>query len=231
MKKLFAVLVVLVMVSAAVYSAGPYFGAKLGVGIGFHANGEYMDDVVDMLKESFRESFGDSLSVDDKVGVGFVLSPYLGYYFTDKIAVQTEFNFMFGQKKTWELSAPGYIIEDGEIKGKYSSLDIPFLIRFDFVNKPGLFGILAGPYISIPLGDIEVSMFGDSDDVNPDGITAGIAAGIYGGYPIGPGRIIGDVRFIMDFNPVKAKESGETIELIKRRGINITAGYEVLLGK
>jgi hypothetical protein len=232
MKKLFAVLVVLVMVSAAVYSAGPFFGAKLGMGIGFHGNGEDVDDLIDLYKDTFRANTGDSLSVDEKVGLSFVLSPYLGYYFTDKIAVQGEFNFMIGQKKKWELSSPGYrIVADGEIEGKYSSLDIPLLIKYDFISKPALFGILAGPYISLPLGDIEITELDESYDLDSDGVTAGIAAGIYGGYPIGPGRIIGDVRFMMDFNPVKGKESGETIELIKRRGINITVGYEVLLGK
>jgi hypothetical protein len=34
----------------------------------------------------------------------------------------------------------------------------------------------------------------------------------------------------MDFNALKAKNSGKTTEVLKRRGINITAGYEILLG-
>ncbi|MFP3090690.1 PorT family protein [Treponema sp. TIM-1] len=227
MKRLFAVMVVLVMVSAAVYSAGPFFGAKLGVGIGFHGNGKYIDDSIDEAKAEVQ-SYGISLSVDEKSGASFVLSPYGGYYFTDKLAVQGEFNFMFGQKKTWEITIPGYSTE--EIEGKYSSLDIPLLIRFDFITKPALFGALAGPYLSIPLGDIELSSDRYSIDLDSDGVTDGIAVGLYGGFPIGPGRIIGDVRFIIDFNPVKVKESGETLEVLKRRGINITAGYEILLG-
>jgi hypothetical protein len=230
MKRLFAVLVALVLAGAAAYAAGPFFGAKLGTGIGFHGNGKDMDDMTDMLKDAFRAQFGDPLSIDGKSGVSFILSPYGGYYVTDKIAVQTEFNFMFGQKKTWKLTSPGYTIQDGEIEGKYSSLDIPLLLRFDFINQPALFGIVAGPQISIPLGDIETTYFGESEKIDADGVNIGIAVGLYGGYPLGPGRFIGDVRFIMDFNPVKAKSEGETLELIKRRGINITVGYEFLLG-
>ncbi|MDR0589412.1 MAG: outer membrane beta-barrel protein [Spirochaetaceae bacterium] len=223
MKRLFAVMVVLIMAGTAVYGAGPFFGAKLGMGIGFHGDGEFMEDSVKTLKDL-------GISVDEKSGAAFVMSPYLGYYFTDKVAVQTEFNFMFGQKKTWEMSYGGQSV--GEIEGKYSSLDVPFLLRFDFINKPALFGILAGPYVSLPLGNIEMStsVVGEgsqSGDVEPDGVTAGIAAGLYGGYPIGPGRIIGDVRFIMDFNAIKDKEGSE---LLKRRGINITVGYEFLFG-
>jgi hypothetical protein len=228
MKKLFAVLVVLVVVSSAVYSAGPFFGAKLGVGIGFHGNGEFMDDLIDKEKANAR-SHGDPLSVDEKSGASFVLSPYGGYYFTDKLAVQGEFNFMIGQKKTWKPSDARY---SPKRTGKYSSLDIPVLIRFDFINKPALFGALAGPYLSFPLGDVELSQAGNRTyDADAKGITAGIALGVYGGYPIGPGRIIGDIRFIIDFNPLKAKNYGETIEVIKRRGLNITAGYEISLGK
>jgi hypothetical protein len=222
MKRLFAVMVILIMAGTAVYGAGPFFGAKLGLGIGFHGNGEWMEDLVEELKDL-------GASVDEKSGVAFVLSPYGGYYFSDKVAVQVETNFMFGQKKTWEMSYGGQSL--GEIEGKYSSLDIPLLLRFDFINKPALFGILAGPYISLPLGDIEIASTGEASmTVDPDGITAGIAAGIYGGYPIGPGRIIGDVRFIMDFNALKGKDSGVTEELLKRRGINITVGYEFLFG-
>jgi hypothetical protein len=227
MKRLFAVLIVLVLASTAVYAAGPFFGAKLGVGIGFHGNGKDMDDTIKAIQDDVFNNTGVTPSVDEKSGVSFVLSPYGGYYFTDKLAVQTELNFMFGQKKTWEFSAFGQSIE---MTGKYSSMDIPVLIRFDFINQPALFGALAGPYISIPLGDIELSGAGTSEKLNVDGITAGIALGLYGGYPIGPGRIIGDVRFIMDFNPLKAKESGVTAEVLKRRGLNITAGYEFTLG-
>ncbi|MDR2363826.1 MAG: PorT family protein [Spirochaetaceae bacterium] len=228
MKRLFAVLVILVMVSAAVYSAGPFFGAKLGVGIGFHGNGKDMDDSIDLLKATISQQVGITPSVDEASGAAFVLSPYGGYYITDKLAVQGEFNFMIGQKKTWKFSVLG---NSSELTGSYSSLDIPVLVKYEFFTQPALFGALAGPYISIPLGDAKLSAGGESMDLKLDGVTAGIAVGLYGGYPIGPGRIIGDIRFILDFNPVKAKESGVTMELLKRRGLNITAGYEISLGK
>ena len=232
MKRLFAVLVILAVAGAAVYAAGPFFGAKLGVGIGFHGNGKDMDEAIDQVKSR-------GVSVDETSGVAFALSPYGGYYITDKLAVQTELNFMFGQKKAGEMSYGGF---SGEITGKYASLDIPILVKYDFIAKPALFGALAGPYLSIPLGDIEISSpaalaslagisIPSSVTAEPDGITVGIALGLYGGYPIGPGRIIGDLRFILDFNPVKGKAAGKTMELIKRRGLNITAGYEILLGK
>ncbi|MDR0688846.1 MAG: PorT family protein [Spirochaetaceae bacterium] len=226
MKRLCAVVVVLVMAGGAVYSAGPFFGAKAGVGIGFHGNGKDMEDMVASIESV------EGVSVDETSGVAFALSPYLGYYFTDKLAVQTEVNFMFGQKKIWEISFGGF---SGEITGKYTSLDVPVLLRFDFINRPALFGALAGPYLSIPLGDIEISapaalVQPSSLEVKPDGVTLGVALGLYGGYPIGPGRIIGDVRFILDFNSLKGKDSGQTMELIKRRGITVTAGYEISLG-
>jgi hypothetical protein len=238
MKRLCVVLVILAIVSGAVYAAGPYFGARLGVGIGFHGHGKDMDDAINGIKTGNISipipgfvPGSVPISVDEKSGVAFALSPYGGYYFTDKLAIQGEFNFMFGQKKTWEMSSGGF---SGKITGKYSSLDIPILAKYDLIATPVLFGALAGPYLSIPLGDIEVSAPSGlapylPSTGNPDGITAGIALGVYGGYPIGPGRIVGDVRFIMDFNALKMKNS-DVKEVIKRRGLNITAGYEMSLG-
>jgi hypothetical protein len=209
------------------------------MGIGFHGNGKDMDDGINNIKAgnisiSIPGLVPSSVpvSVDEKSGTAFVLSPYGGYYFTDKLALRGELTVMFGQKKTWEVSSVGF---SGKITGKYSSLDIPILVKYDLITTPVLLGALAGPYLSIPLGDIEISApslvaaflprTGD-----PDGVTAGIALGVYGGYPIGPGRIVGDVRFIMDFNPLKVKAAGATYEVLKRRGLNITAGYEISLG-
>ncbi|MDR1862560.1 MAG: PorT family protein [Treponema sp.] len=133
---------------------------------------------------------------------------------------------MIGQKKIWEVSASGTSIE---LEGSYSSLDIPVLLRYEFLQQPLMVGLVAGPVLSIPVGDVELSFpseLGGSTDVKTKGITFGATAGVFGGYPVGPGKIIADIRFLMDFTPLKIKEGGETIEAIKRRSLNITLGYE-----
>jgi hypothetical protein len=138
---------------------------------------------------------------------------------------------MFAQKKAWILNFPGFIIQNGQVEMKYSSLDIPLLIRFDFLNDSTLFGILAGPYVSIPMGNIQILLFDRSNEMKLDKVTTGFTVGVYSGFVLGPGRFVGDIRFNVDFVPVTAKIEGLSLEMIKRRGINITLGYEFLLDR
>jgi hypothetical protein len=64
------------------------------------------------------------------------------------------------------------------------------------------------------------------EDREADGITFGAVAGIYAGYPLGPGRLIGDVRFLFDFNPLKSKQGGSSNDFLTRRGLVFALGYE-----
>ncbi|MDR1862559.1 MAG: hypothetical protein LBQ67_01425 [Treponema sp.] len=69
MKKVFVLIAALVFVSFAASAQNFAAGARLGAGIGFHGNGEDMDDLVDEIK-----SYG--ASVDDKVGANFIIAGY-----------------------------------------------------------------------------------------------------------------------------------------------------------
>jgi hypothetical protein len=235
MKKVFVLMAALVLVSFAASAQsfdgrGFVAGARLGPGIGFHGNGKYMDDTMDWIKQ-LAQAFGTSISVDERGGLGFIIAGYGAYYFTGSLAVQAELNFMIGQKKIWELSESG--AGSGELEGSYSSLDIPILLRYEFLQQPLTVGLVAGPVLSIPISDLEVSVSSYLRDVlgtdghdKTDGITFGATAGVFGSYPLGPGKIIADLRFLLDFNPLKVKEDGITAEIIKRRSLNITVGYE-----
>jgi hypothetical protein len=242
MKKFFVMMAALILVTSAV-NAEPYFGAKGGAAFGFHGNSEDIENLLDEINSAVADS-NISVSIDEKSGIAFELGAYGGYYFTDKLAVQVELDFMIGQSKTWSEDVMGLMSVD-ILKGKYSSLDIPLLIKFDVVNRPFLFGVLAGPHLSIPLGDIEVTYPGydynsgaiteETDEIKSDGIMAGLSAGLYGGLPIGPGRVVADARFLMDFSPLKAKMVSvggvsPSMETLLRRSINVTLGYEISLG-
>jgi hypothetical protein len=221
MKKVFVLAAALVFVSFAANAQSFAAGARLGPGIGFHGNGDDMEDQVDIWK-------GYGASVDDKVGVGFIIAGYGAYYFTDSLAVQAELNFMINQKKILEISVGGV---SGEIEASYSSLDIPVLLRYEFLQQPLTVGLVAGPVLSIPISDVEMIyptiLGGGSGDSETEGITFGATVGVFGGYPVGPGKIIADIRFLMDFTPLKVKDGSETFEAIKRRSLNITLGYEL----
>jgi hypothetical protein len=213
MKKMIILMAVLALVCFTAGAQGFVAGGRAGMGIGFHADGDDMEDIINAAESYY------GISIDDEIGVNFILAGYGAYYFSDKVALQGELNFMINQNKTWEGS--GFKLE-----GSYSSLDIPVLLRYEFLKEPATIGLLVGPFLSIPLSDIELSGDGGSRDIETDGVTFGITAGLFAGYPFGPGRVIGDVRFLMDFTPLKAKESGVTIEVLKRRSVNITVGYE-----
>jgi len=57
--------------------------------------------------------------------------------------------------------------------------------------------------------------------------TFGLTAGVFGGIPFGPGRFIGDMRFIFDFNTLEAGDNGFTLEFMRRRALALTLGYEI----
>ena len=91
----------------------------------------------------------------------------------------------------------------------YTSIDIPVLLRYNFFH--GFFGLLIGPHISIPLmGDYV-------DDIQ---VTFGITAGVQGFFPLGAGFLVGDVRFIADFNEIVDGSDWH------RQALVISVGYE-----
>jgi hypothetical protein len=216
MKKFFMLLVIAAAAALSVEAQGLVLGGRLGAGFGMHKNGEAMDTMVDSF-----ESQG--VSVDEKSGIAFAISGYGAYYFTANLGVQAELNLMINQSKEWSASSSG---ASGELKGTYSSLDIPLLLKFDLMNNPVILGLLAGPYLSFALGDVKLEEMSGDASYKADGILAGLTFGLYGGLALGPGRLIGDARFLMDFSPLTVEESGYTAEVIQRFGINVTVGYE-----
>jgi hypothetical protein len=220
MKKFFVLLVIAATVTLSVDAQGLLLGGRLGAGFGMHKNGEAMDNIVDSF-----ETMG--VSVDEKSGISFAITGYGAYYITGNFGIQAELNFMFNQSKEWAGSYSGV---SGELKGTYSSLDIPILLKFDLMNDPVILGLLAGPYLSFALGDVELEgsgYMGGDESYKAEGILAGLTFGLYGGLALGPGRLIGDARFLMDFSPLTVEDSGNTAEVIQRYGINVTVGYEL----
>jgi hypothetical protein len=192
------VLAVLIVLFVVAASGFAQFsvGAKLGGAFGFHS---WNSDIEDLTGEEPDSKFN------------FTFGAFGGYAFNEKLSLQVELDFMLNQGG--EVSS-----EDIE----YNSLDIPVLVKYAFLQNPLVVGVAVGPQISIPLGDIKVA----SEDIGADGITFGAVAGLYAGYPLGPGRIIGDLRFLFDFNQLKASESGVDADVLARRALIFTVGYE-----
>jgi hypothetical protein len=110
------------------------------------------------------------------------------------------------------------------VKVYYTSLDIPVLFKYSFLTRPVVFGAMAGPHLSIPLGKGTIADSEEKDKFNIDTFaTFGLTLGAFGGYPVGPGRIVGDLRFLFDFNGLKDSD----FTYMKRRALALTVGYEI----
>ncbi|MDR0313744.1 MAG: PorT family protein [Treponema sp.] len=206
MKKMLIVMLALLLASTTLYAQNFAVGVRGGVALGVHQEAD-----------AFMLESGDTkeLKINPNAAV------YGAYMFTGNMGVQLEANVMINQGT--KFSNSGMTVEM-----TYTSLDIPVLFRFNF--SFGL-GIMAGPHISIPLGKLKMkassgwlSLSGDVGDMT--GFSFGATAGLFYGFPLGPGRLIADLRFIFDFTAAKVKGGGITLDFLKRRALALTIGYE-----
>jgi hypothetical protein len=210
-----AVIVVWLAGVPAFAQTGLFFGGELGLGIGFNELGKEFKDMKDMY-----ENMG--VSVDKKSLTAIALGFEAGYGITDRFAILGGLSLSFSQGM--ELRATG-----GSGKATVNFADIPVLLRYMFLDTPLLLGIQGGIHLGIPFG-MELSMLGSSYKPDGDGVVSGMSAGFIAGYPLGPGRIIGDLRFLLDFNAVKGEYGGLSQEGFTRRNFLIMVGYEYVLG-
>jgi hypothetical protein len=116
--------------------------------------------------------------------------------------------------------------------GTYSSLDVPVLLNITFINRPFLFGLNAGPHLSLPVGKFETAYkrkdHSESVSYDIDGIMFGATGGFFAGFPAGAGNIVADIRLVFDFNALQLKYGSTTLEFGNRRGVAATVGYELM---
>jgi hypothetical protein len=81
------------------------------------------------------------------------------------------------------------------------------------------------------VGKINVEVGGASGaaGVENTGVMWGVTGGFGVGYKLGPGNIIGDLRYINDFTENKIRYDGQEMKGFLRRSINLTVGYELSL--
>jgi hypothetical protein len=187
-------------------------GARLGAGFEINTADE------DMV--------GDGYSPSEKSNTAFNATLYGAYRFNDVWSVQAELNLMLNNGM--EISGQGSVT-----KIDYATIDIPLLVRWNFIQSPVVAGLLIGPYISFPAGKLNMSWDGLGTGLDMKGSTLGIAFGFALGYKLGPGNLAADVRYINDFGSLSVREDfGEgpqDANICVRRSINITVGYELSL--
>ncbi|MCL2319567.1 MAG: PorT family protein [Treponema sp.] len=228
MKKILMVLVVVLMTFSALYGqdAGKWaVGGRFGAQIGVHkAENDYLN-FLDNLSANLVVQDGSRFKKESIPNVSLV---FFGTYgFTDTIGVQAEFNFMFGEGLIGRHSS----ITNSRVAMTYSSLDIPLLLKINFLPSQNRFGILLGPYFTASLGQVKTRYTDITDNSGKDipetknPIEAphfGFAIGLFGGPRLEFGRAIIDLRYIMDFGASKIDGAG----FMQRRGIVVTVGLD-----
>jgi TolB-like protein len=177
--------------------------------------------------------YGLGTNYYDTEGVG-----NFGFFgsFYGAFALSSVFRLQFGVNIVMnDLHSIGEYRSHEETKDfKYTSLDIPLLANFYLSPSSNvLLRIGAGPYLSLPLGDLEYKdhFFNDpwatQEDKFPvdSPVVFGFLGGLGAGYRIGNGYIVLDIRYLMDFSPIKLDSLYITGEFT-RRGITALVGYE-----
>jgi hypothetical protein len=157
-------------------------GARLGAG--FEINAAHADMVGD-----------DSPLPKEESTLAFNAALFFAYRFNDRFAIQPEINVMTNNviKATY--------LDGSEVKAAYTSLDIPIILQYNIILNPVLVRVFAGPYIAIPIGkvNVEVGELSGAVGIENTGVMLGVAGGFGMGFKLGPGNIIGDIRYINDF--------------------------------
>jgi hypothetical protein len=200
-------------------------GARLGPGIEFNTADE---DMVGSPED-------DGFKPNEESNTAFNAALYGAFRFNDMWSVQTEVNFMVNNGI--KISGHGNLITID-----YTTLDIPLLVRWNFMQSPVVAGVIIGPYVSLPVGPLNLKVDDRGSALVVKGWTLGATGGFALGYKIGPGSLITDLRFIHDIDLRSLNDSFETIRvrddfgdgvqdanICVRRSLNITIGYEFYL--
>ena len=204
MKKLLVVVLTLLVGISAISAQHFVIGGRLGALYGFHA-------------------LELELDVNYNSKINFNFAGYMAYALNDRFSIQGELNFMLNQGIEVQIYS----------SLTYSSLDIPVLFKYAFIDSPALIGFQAGPHLSIPISKVKIFTKNYEPDelieMDTDGTAIGLTAGLFAGSPVGPGFFVVDIRLLFDITAQKIKiEDYGTENMIKRRGIAMTIGYELL---
>ena len=163
---------------------------------------------------------------------GFVPTLTAFYRVTDTLKVQLELSYLKNGIDVYGFydDYSGYTLD---IDVRYSTLDIPVLVAWNFIQKPVSVDIFGGAYVSIPVSTCNISYdiegYGNlKGSVDVTGVCIGVVGGFDAGFRVGPGNVVVDARFFYDLMPSKAQGEllgDEPQGLIYRKGIVVSAGY------
>lgn len=225
MKKLLVSAVVAVMIVSAA-TAQITVGAKgiFGIGAGTSLEGD-MAEGLDMLKD-----MGADVSKKVLLGGGGGLYVRYNLPMLSALGFQTELDILANNGTGFTATMGGQVMKSDF---SYTSLELPILVTYDFNVGPVTLTALAGPHLSFPLGKVkaETKDFGKKPEKHDFGIDSkalfGMTFGMAVGFPVGPGSIVGDIRYLNDFSKLRAEAYGSVNDVLTRRTLNISLGYQM----
>ena len=157
------------------------------------------------------------------------------YRILDNLKVQVEFSYFVSNG----IFINDYYTEDADkdylfdINIKYSTLEIPLLLAWSFIQKPVNVDIFGGVYASIPVSAVTMSIEENYSGYKVEAAldAAGFVYGVVGGFDVGlrvgPGNLVLDARYFYDLVPTKAKGDliGGESGLLYRKGVVVSAGF------
>lgn len=157
------------------------------------------------------------------------------YRVLDNLKLQVEFSYFI----TNGISIYDYYTEDADkdylfdIDIKYSTLEIPVLLAWNFIQKPLNVDIFGGAYVSVPVSAVMMSMVEKYSEhkaeaaLDASGFVYGVVGGFDVGFRIGPGNLVLDARYFYDLVPTKARGDliGGESGLLYRKGVVVSAGF------
>lgn len=228
MKKKYILMMVCGVWSCALATAEFSIGARgtLFVGAGTTLTAE-ANDAMKNVRDALSQQFGTTAAYHEKVTVGGGFGIYGKYNLakSPNLGFQAEINFLFNNGREIDFSVGGITVKE---KFYYSSMDIPLMIMYDFPIRKIAVSPMLGINFSIPLGKMTEKASSDyTNDVKQDfkinsRFIPGMIFGLGLSFKAGPGAIAFNVRYVLDFIPIKVEDA----ELFTRRGLQISAGYE-----
>ena len=186
-------------------------GARVGGGLGFNS--------------AHKDMVGSILAPKEDSNFIFAGALFFKWRITDRFGIQPEVDFTINNGLEYADSVGAY---QGSFS--YNALDVPVLLYFKFIHSPVSVSAFAAPYLSIPISKMNVNISGvGSTSVETTGIVLGVLGGACVGFPVGPGSIVGDIRYLNDFSDVKINYNGKIVNSFLRRAVCVTVGYELSL--
>jgi len=186
-------------------------GGRLGAGFG--------------INTAHSDMVGTGVTPKEESNITFTGALFFAWRITDRFGIQPEIDIMVnnGIKATFA--------DGGQVTASYHSLDIPLLLFFNIIHSPVRVSVFAGPYLAVPIGKMNMEVSGLSGGTSADtvGVNFGVTGGFSAGFRAGPGNIIGDVRYMNDFDEVNVNYRGNAMKGFLRRSVNVSIGYELSL--